>query len=750
MNPPYDLLIRPPFADVTASENRALVLLPYHLSAPPYLRQNARSITFSVSVVARFRGRALSIAAGFRLGRQGDTEIRDWRRAVLYATQYVDILYYPRAGSVRIKDTVTFLTRAQRRVLSSADAIALTFACAALSRRVLSCSLTLHAANDKEKRVTVRKMFTDGGVLTGHLSLLTDGPGKDISEVQRKAVVRFADFSLSGSGAIVRYIPKRTLGPILWTQFAPPQRRVLRLQAQLAYLPAPQRASLHLRTTANNGTRWSLARTASMDADSKTVLFVTRMPRGAKRVQYRVSVRFNGAAYRWFGTVSIAPRSKRRLRIASFSCDKGYLFPQASLVRTVETQRPDLLAFLGDQIYESSNMPGLFGVARMRGPLRIPLLDFFYKVTTFGWTWRTLLRSTPAVMLVDDHDVFQGNLFGAGGASLPISTINWARGGYIMAPRWVRAVERVYAGHLPPSPRRQPVGKLQLRAYYTTFTYGAVSFAVLEDRKFKNGPSATNPSLLGAKQEQFLERWANDWADSNVQMKVALSQTVFAAVATHGGFDLTRNRYYLDSGGWPRSQRDTAVRALTRARAFSLHGDQHLGMLLRNYPEEGDEHGQLAFMVPGTANYFPRAWWPGVGAPSVLAIRRKSFTGRFVDEGGHAVNVLAVSNPDYAKRRGRRLSGDWWQIAYDKSSGWGLSIVDTKKRTVNVKLFRVGGGVREMFPGFPRIVFVGGRKEALAQRKLDQQNAKAQGQDKAGNNQSAGDQSTGFNHHDVF
>jgi len=103
--------------------------------------------------------------------------------------------------------------------------------------------------------------------------------------------------------------------------------------------------------------------------------------------------------------------------------------------------------------------------------------------------------------------------------------------------------------------------------YYTTLTVGRISFAILEDRKFKSGPAAVLPemdvrpnradhvsvpsydpsmldvpeaTLLGERQLKFVRQWAADWRDCD--MKAVLSQTVLAGGAhLHGS---RNNRLY--------------------------------------------------------------------------------------------------------------------------------------------------------------------------------------------------------------
>ena len=84
-----------------------------------------------------------------------------------------------------------------------------------------------------------------------------------------------------------------------------------------------------------------------------------------------------------------------------------------------------------------------------------------------------------------------------------------------------------------PTPIEQGIG-----VYYTALNYGRVSFAILEDRKFKSGPmnsfehkshrpdwivdrqaalDADTPgaALLGERQLKFLENWIGNWRGRN-------------------------------------------------------------------------------------------------------------------------------------------------------------------------------------------------------------------------------------------
>ena len=58
-----------------------------------------------------------------------------------------------------------------------------------------------------------------------------------------------------------------------------------------------------------------------------------------------------------------------------------------------------------------------------------------------GWAFRDLMRDRPSLCLPDDHDVYQGNIWGAAGN--PVADMkDHAKGGYRMHADFVNAVER--------------------------------------------------------------------------------------------------------------------------------------------------------------------------------------------------------------------------------------------------------------------------------------------------------------------
>lgn len=330
----------------------------------------------------------------------------------------------------------------------------------------------------------------------------------------------------------------------------------------------------------------------------------------------------------------------------------------------------------------------------------------------FGLTWRDVLSDRPSVIIPDDHDVYHPNLWGDGGRAMrDPQARDWSSGGYIMPGKWLQVVEKIHVGHLP-KPAVDITLPLGTKPYFTSFVYGSVGFAVLEDRKFKSPPGARNSrrntgtNLLGSAQEAFLAAWTRDWTSHT--MKIAVSQTAFAKVTTHAGPRLQRVASVVDSGSWPHEPRNRVVKLLGDANVFTMHGDQHLGILFQQGINQFHDAG-YSFVVPGIANGFPRAWWPRINNPISISPGQK-FTGQFIDDAGNPLTILAVANPD-PNSGILPFSGTDPQserVAYQKGSGFGIVDLDKSKKSAHVNLFRVGGN-GEQFDGFPQTVIVGGQ-----------------------------------------
>ena len=538
--------------------------------------------------------------------------------------------------------------------------------------------------------------------LTGNVALAAQAPGRPMAETTG-VEWGFRDWKAGGSRLASR--PEQTFGPILWTQYTLSQR-TLKLMALFPPLGQDDEWAARLEV------RGRQVAEAPIERLPRTAVFRVEDWNDARDQNYRVVYRWQGADHSWSGVVRRDPRGQRELRVGVFSCDHGECFPQQRMVRNVLLQDPDVVYFAGDQIYENY---GGFGVAREK-PAEEAMLDYLGKYWQFGWTWRSVLKDRPSIVIPDDHDVFQGNIWGQAGRPLPggqASGPGFEQGGFLMPVDWVNAVQRTQAGHLPDAADLAPC-EGGIEVYFTEVRYGGATFAVLEDRKFKTGPGSilsreqradgrTNPAivdvegaeLLGQRQEAFLRQWVED--SSNADFRIVCSQTILCKVTTHSGAELRPSAIDLDCGGWPQQARRRALAILQAAPdVVMLHGDQHLGALVRHGLADWED-AALAFMVPGTSNGFPRAWWP----------EANELTGRFMDGLGNRMTVLGIANPEKGSNTKEGQAGlNAEEVAHIKGSGHGVVVLDREARTATFEMWRhafdaVQPKDGDQFEGFP-------------------------------------------------
>ena len=518
-----------------------------------------------------------------------------------------------------------------------------------------------------------------------------------VSSPAGQSGVRYAFRDLQSGGGKVARRPERALGPVLGTLHSL-NGSVLKLSAQ--FLPIgdgeAQTATLRFRP-AGGRVKWHDGPTAKL-APGYTALFRVDGWDATRDWEYQVV--YDGTP-RYDGTVRKDPAAKETLSLGLFSCiipvarnldgggpgapelpnaerlgrytHKNIYFPHRELTANAGRHRPDLLVFTGDQLYE--------GNPTRRDNSPDPTLDYLYKWYLWLWAFRDLTRDTPTIVLVDDHDVYHGNVWGDGGRAAPGGDID--RGGYRCSGSWVNLVQRTQCGHNPdpfdPTPVEQGI-----TVYYGAFRFGGVSFAVLEDRKWKSPPpgapeaDAHEPRLLGERQERFLQAWAKDRRTPD-EPKICLTQTVFACVHTDAQGRPSRDP---DSNGYPRAGRDRAVRLLREANALVLSGDQHLATLVRHGIDTFDD-GPVQFSGPAGGSQWQRWFEPATPLPN--ARPGVPDTGDFVDAWGNKVRMLACANPKvthayYAEHRQGRQGKNLGDRRL-KSEGYGLVRVDKKRRT---------------------------------------------------------------------
>ncbi|MBB4077982.1 hypothetical protein GGR28_000583 [Lewinella aquimaris] len=338
------------------------------------------------------------------------------------------------------------------------------------------------------------------------------------------------------------------------------------------------------------------------------------------------------------GTVRKNPVNREEIVVAAFSCwsnviEHGGQLPMNDIVDNMERLQPDLLFFAGDQVYDHSNH-----------------LDNWL---AFGEAFGDIIRNTPTITIPDDHDIGQGNLWGDGGRRS--EDRNGQSGGYYMPVEYIREVERAQTSHLPdpydPTPVERGIG-----VYYTSLTWGGISFAIVEDRKFKSGPQRVltgkpyrdtremdvpEAQLLGRRQLDFLEHWTTDWKDA--EMKAVLSATIFANLTTHTPTLENRTAFSYDSNGWPQSGRNRALSVIRKSFACMIAGDQHLGSVIRHGITDWNDAG-YSFAVPAVANFWMRWWLPDEPGRHRQPGARE-YTGEYEDGFHNKITVHAVANP---------------------------------------------------------------------------------------------------------
>ncbi len=483
----------------------------------------------------------------------------------------------------------------------------------------------------------------------------------------------------------------RSAGPVLGTLYSV-SGTTLKLSAQ--FMPIgdtdPQRATLQIRATGT--TTWRPAATARIGAGFVALFRIAGWDASQAwdyRVAYAVGTSeesfYAGIVRRDPGeqdTVSIgmvnctihsyrsldkASRGRQRLpgeRYLGLYTKDNLYFPYQEMVRNLRRQSPDLLVALGDQYYETRPTD----VDR-----RNAVLDMLGRYYLWLWSFGELTRQTPTICLVDDHDVYHGNLWGWSGSPAPGGDQSF--GGYVMPASWVNTVQRVQCGHNPDAYDPTPVHQ-GISVYYSAFSYGGVSFCVLEDRKFKNtnqhdknrdGEPLPKPrDLLGSRQEDLLVAWKGMHPG---QPKVCLTQTLFGCVQTDPDGGPRRD---FDSNGAPVGGRRHAIRLIEEAHALVLSGDQHLGSLVRHGRETFTD-GPVQFTAPAAGTAWQRWFQPRHPLPNANG----PDTGDFTDGFGNNFRVLAVANPRITLAQVRAVKGNNRIGDRElKREGYGIVIVD--------------------------------------------------------------------------
>ena len=523
-----------------------------------------------------------------------------------------------------------------------------------------------------------------------------------------------------------------TSGPVISSQYTL-SNNTLKITAQLAPIAItdPQEVLFEI----NKEGSWQEIAQAKIITPGYTATFKINDWESTLDTPYRIKYSYQSSTKTrqeafWQGTIKHDPIEKEEIVIAGFTGNhnvshpglsgikgsfnfdsSGIWYPHKSIVENMQVHQPDVLFFSGDQLYEGSS-PTFPDKAHYE-------LDYLYKWYLYCLAYRHLTKDIPTISIPDDHDIYQGNLWGENGKA----TDRDNKGGYVHPAWFVQMVERTQCSNLPdpydPTPVEQNIG-----VYYTSITYGGIGFAVLEDRKFKSG-CADNPfitkgrpdhvvdpefdirkidlpgkKLLGDRQLKFLDDWSTNWQGQD--MKIALSQTIFANMATHHGSELFRLIADLDANGWPQTGRNKAVDALRKSFTFHLAGDQHLASIVHHGIDQWDD-AIYSFCVPSIANFYPRAWWPEsigknrqAGAPQNMGQHKDGF--------GKFVIVFAVTNPTGLTN----ISTNQEPLGlHDKMPGYGIVRLNKQQRTIKMECWpRYADPLKEeqQYKGWPKTI----------------------------------------------
>ena len=471
---------------------------------------------------------------------------------------------------------------------------------------------------------------------------------------------------------------------------------VLKLTAQLYPLEKGEPRTVRLEVKRDG--KWQEVSTSEVITPGWTAPMRVENWDMTQEVPYRVR---HGESAVYEGIIRRNPVDKDQIVVAAFTGNSIYPghggdIPKTDIIKNLEQLKPDLLFFSGDQVYDHNR-------------------HYPYWLR-FGRDFGPVIRNTPTVTIPDDHDVGHGNIWGAGGKQS--FTGAGHDGGYFKPVEYVEEVHRAQTSHLPDPFDPTPVLR-GISVYYTALHWGGISFAIIEDRKFKTGPLGVVPKmgprpdhvakpdydpkaldvpgtvLLGERQLKFLRQWGADWR--NAEMKAVLSQTIFCGGAhLHGG---RNNRLYadLDSNGWPQTGRNKALAEIRKAFAVHIAGDQHLATIMHHGIDDWED-SMYSFCVPSIANLYLR-WWAPLQPGENRQPGMPDYTGRFHDGMGNKVTVWAVANPSPKENRDKLTT---------RAAGFGIVRFNKPDRTITLECWRRNSDVSDpkagLYPGWPKTI----------------------------------------------
>jgi len=532
----------------------------------------------------------------------------------------------------------------------------------------------------------------------------------------------FSDIRMSGKK--IEAHPDHSIGPVIGVLYSIAQNQ-LKLTAQFVPLGFgdSRSAVLECRVSSDNKSEWKKISEEEIVVPGYSCLF--RIPDwdDTKDYDFRIIYKNEGEIYfPYEGKIRRNPKDKDEIALAVFTgmspmsrqaCEGGIWFdsgekpgvgrwtpecvwvPEKKIVENVKKLGADILFFTGDEIYD--NMPT---AKEING--RIPELDFLWKWYIWYLTFGDLTRQFPSIVQVDDHDVYHGNLWGMGGirnnpktnGDYPFYVDN---GGYCFRAEFVNMVQGVACGHNP-----DPYDTASLLQGITSYYDGKQIFNdghVIDPDYDVVKETPYYAELLGHGQMEFLKKWA-EYRKGEI-MKVCISQGPFICAHTTPNGPMGKMDPDLDSGGWPKSERDKVVKILTEANALVIGGDQHLPYFAR-LGINGYDDGCYQFSVPSVGNYYSRWFYP-----DTLGIGHKQgqppYVGGFKDAFGNKFTMYAVANPTLEKKM---INGRYGF----NNDGFGLVRVKKKEWVFRIECWPWNAnperGDSEQFEGWPIEVHV--------------------------------------------
>ncbi|MDA1015865.1 MAG: hypothetical protein O3A00_15590, partial [Planctomycetota bacterium] len=535
----------------------------------------------------------------------------------------------------------------------------------------------------------------------------------------------FADWSINGDK--VSEHPDQAFGPILYAMHTLSDSKskdgnVLKMTAQMPPIGDDESQFVSLQT--KEGDMWKDVARAKIDGLSRTATMRVPQWNSTADVPYRLKYESTNKTGKvqtdyFAGQIRKQPLD-RDLVVAGFTGNKATAFPNEKLAGNVAIHNPDVLFFSGDQIYEDV---GGYGIVRTPpGDVRRSVNNYLRKIWLWGWAFRDLMRDRVTIAIADDHDVYQGNIWGAGGIDCK-GIANHAAGGYAQHVDFVNAVHRTLSSHHPDSIDPQPIAQ-GMSVFHGELLYGRVSFAVIADRQFKSGPEhkvntwkgrpdhmkdakydvslldKPGLKLLGDRQLKFLNTWAADWRGADA--KCALSATIFCNLANYHGGNQEFIYADLDSNGWPQTGRNKALDAMRRGFALHFAGDQHLPSIVHHGIDSWNDAG-YSFCVPSIAAGYPRSWLPDAEGRTVQNRKNPKLdnTGEYRDAFQNYITVHGIGNP--AKKNRRPVL----ELLHDKSSGYGIVRFHKSTGEMTLECWRLlfdaaNPKPGDQFPGWPK------------------------------------------------